>query len=228
MVSTRPRTRLSRDIRRRSAREREQTATARLQIAAARDATAATRDLAALARDQAADARDHAMVALDSIHEQERGPRALTGADILIRAAKQRRRAAEYRAQANQQRAIAAQDRQAAAADREHAGSERAQAAVDREALAHQLKLAETDPLTGARTRAAGLADLEHELERCRRTRGLVVAYVDVIGLKALNDSQGHQAGDELLTRAVALIRGHPARSAPASRSSPPTRAQPN
>ena len=28
----------------------------------------------------------------------------------------------------------------------------------------------------------------------------LVVAYVDVIGLKALNDSRGHAAGDEMLS----------------------------
>jgi diguanylate cyclase (GGDEF)-like protein len=34
-----------------------------------------------------------------------------------------------------------------------------------------------------------------------------VVAYVDVIGLKTLNDSEGHGAGDKLLQRVVALIK---------------------
>jgi diguanylate cyclase (GGDEF)-like protein len=48
------------------------------------------------------------------------------------------------------------------------------------------------------------------ELDRCRRTSSrLIVAYVDVIGLKAINDTQGHQAGDRLLTRSVTLIRGY-------------------
>jgi diguanylate cyclase (GGDEF)-like protein len=36
-----------------------------------------------------------------------------------------------------------------------------------------------------------------------------VVAYVDVIGLKTLNDSAGHSAGDKLLQHVVALIKKH-------------------
>ena len=60
------------------------------------------------------------------------------------------------------------------------------------------------------RTRAAGLADLEHEIERARRASApLVVAYVDVVGLKAVNDGRGHAAGDALLQRVVHAIRGH-------------------
>lgn len=74
-----------------------------------------------------------------------------------------------------------------------------------------QVELAETDPLTGVRTRAAGLLELDRELERCRRRIDgrLVVVYVDVVGLKAVNDSQSHAAGDELLKRVVAVIREH-------------------
>lgn len=34
-----------------------------------------------------------------------------------------------------------------------------------------------------------------------------MVAYVDVVGLKALNDAEGHGAGDELLERVVRLIK---------------------
>jgi two-component system, cell cycle response regulator len=64
-----------------------------------------------------------------------------------------------------------------------------------------------TDPLTGVRTPAAGLLELDHELERSRRRIGvrLVVVYVDVVGLKTVNDSQGHAAGDALLKRVVAI-----------------------
>ncbi len=36
----------------------------------------------------------------------------------------------------------------------------------------------------------------------------LVIAYVDVVGLKAVNDTHGHAAGDALLQRAVNAIRG--------------------
>jgi len=64
--------------------------------------------------------------------------------------------------------------------------------------------------LTGVRTRAAGLRNLDNELDRCRRSNEqLVVCYIDVVGLKALNDSRGHGAGDELLKRVVTLIKAH-------------------
>ena len=71
------------------------------------------------------------------------------------------------------------------------------------------LLIADTDELTGARTRGAGLADIDREIARVRRTDGvLLVAYVDVVGLKAVNDAGGHGAGDTLLRRAVRAIRG--------------------
>src|SRR6202011_6011047 len=93
---------------------------------------------------------------------------------------------------------------------REQAARDRLQAQADREALLHQLAIAETDALTGTRTRAAGLAELDHEIDRARRTTSpLVVAYVDVVGLKAVNDTRGHAAGDELLQHVVRAIRGH-------------------
>ena len=84
------------------------------------------------------------------------------------------------------------------------------QALADREALASALAVSETDPLTGSRTRAAGLRALDHEVDRCVRTdTTLVLVYVDVVGLKRVNDDQGHEAGDELLKRAVAGIGEH-------------------
>jgi len=112
--------------------------------------------------------------------------------------------------QAVEQDARAAEDRHNAAQDREQAACERLHALVDRELLADALDRAAYDELTGARARAAGLTELDHELERTRRGSGLlIVAYVDVVGLKALNDKEGHGAGDELLTRSVATIRAH-------------------
>ena len=196
---------LSRDLRECSARQRDQAAEARLETADERDEGAHARDLAALARDRAAAARDLVIAQRDQVLEQELGTPAPMGPNIQ-RSADQRKRAAHHRAEAAEHRALAAEDRHAALNDREQAARDRLKALVDREALARQLVLA----LTGVRTRAAGLAELDQELDRCRRNDGvLVVAYVDVVGLKAVNDSAGHRAGDALLKRVVALIRSH-------------------
>jgi diguanylate cyclase (GGDEF)-like protein len=87
---------------------------------------------------------------------------------------------------------------------------DRLQAQADRDALLDQLAIAKTDGLTGTRSRATGLEDFDHEIDRAHRTMApLVVAYVDVVGLKAVNDTHGHAAGDALLQRAVNAIRGH-------------------
>lgn len=198
----------SRDIRERSARERDETAAKRLQVAERRDEVAQVRDLAALARDQAADARDQAMAQFDAASAQRDDARALTGGELIARAAAQRKHAAQLRAKAAEHRALAAADRQAAARDRELAARERQQALTDRHALAKALGRAAVDGLTGARTRAAGLGELDRELDRARRTTTpLVVAYVDVVGLKAINDTKGHGAGDALLRGVVAELK---------------------
>jgi diguanylate cyclase (GGDEF)-like protein len=198
----------SRELRRRSAREREQSARERLRAARQRDKVAALRDAAALARDEAAEARDLALAQLDAATAQHDAIRTLDGAELIARAAEQRQHAAELRARAAEQRMRAAEDRRAAARDREAAARERKAAQVDRQALAEELERAAIDELTGASTRAAGLKQLDHELERARRTNAqLVVAYVDVVGLKATNDSRGHAAGDLLLKDVVTHIR---------------------
>jgi diguanylate cyclase (GGDEF)-like protein len=197
----------NRDIRQRTARQREQTAQARLHAAALRDRTAQDRDVAATARDRAADARDLALAEL----EQDTVALALTDDEVVTRAGAIRQRAREDRACVAEQRVMAAEDRHVAAQDRKQAAHERRRALSDREALLRQLELAETDPLTGVRARRAGLLQLDHELERCRRRIDgrLVVVYVDVVGLKTLNDSEGHAAGDELLKRVVTLMKEH-------------------
>ena len=104
----------------------------------------------------------------------------------------------------------AARDRAQAAADREAAARECEEA---RRALAEaerELKAAATDELTGAWTRRFGFMQIVRELERERRTGDrLTVAFLDVDGLKSVNDSEGHAAGDRLLRLAVDTMRAH-------------------
>jgi len=142
--------------------------------------------------------------------DDDGSPRAITGAEIVMRAGWQRKRAAEYRARAVEHRSQAAADRKAAASDRDEGARDRVQALAAREMLVRVLAITETDPVTGARTRAAGLADLDHEIDRCHRTTStLVVVYVHAVGLEHVNESYGHDAGDRLLRRVAALIAEH-------------------
>jgi diguanylate cyclase (GGDEF)-like protein len=168
-----------------AAADQDETATGRDQpagSASARDEAATLRDLGATARDGEARKRDA---------EIDRGA---SWQDILLRAAYDRERAAADRERA-------ADDRLQAAADREIARQERAEALRIRSESAGLLEQAATDQLTGARTRFLGLDEALRELERTRRQPGaaLMVAFVDVDGLKRINDSRGHLAGDALL-----------------------------
>jgi diguanylate cyclase (GGDEF)-like protein len=199
---------LTRDLRDRSAERRRQTGQARLDAAAARDAVAQARDLAALARDRAAARHDRELAARDAAWATDGRP--VPGGEMVLRAAENRRRAAADRGAAAEGRARAAADRLQATHDREQAARDRLQAQADRDILLHHLATAETDSLTGARTRGPGLLDLNHEIDRVRRSNSeLVIAYVDVVGLKAVNDAHGHAFGDALLQRAVRGIRSH-------------------
>jgi diguanylate cyclase (GGDEF)-like protein len=190
------------------ARQRHDGAEQRLHAAATRDAVAHARDLRALARDLAAAQRDRELVAREAGRTDDGG--AGKGEAVARRGAEHRNRAAADRAAAVEARARAAADRVQAARDRRQAARDRSHAHADRDALLQQLAIAETDPLTRTRTRAPGLADLDHEIDRARRTTdGLAVAYVDIVGLKVTNDNHGHAAGDALLQRAVRGIRAH-------------------
>jgi diguanylate cyclase (GGDEF)-like protein len=184
--------------RERSGRDRETVAMVRAESAAARLETAEQRDRAAELRDRGAEGRD----ALARLHDLEDDGEA-TREDILLRAERDRARAAADRAKA-------ADDRARAAGDRAEAASERAEALRDRTKSADSLKLATTDELTGALTRRFGLEEVSRELERAHRTgTGLVLAFVDVDGLKAVNDSRGHLAGDALLRLLGETLRGN-------------------
>jgi diguanylate cyclase (GGDEF)-like protein len=65
-----------------------------------------------------------------------------------------------------------------------------------------------TDPLTGLRNRRAFQARLEDEFARALRyAEPLSLLMMDLDGLKALNDGQGHRAGDAALRGIAAAIR---------------------
>jgi len=121
----------------------------------------------------------------------------------LLRATRDRTRAAADRAKA-------ADDRTRAATDREEAARERAEAMRHRTQSAGELRFATTDELTGGWTRRLGLEEISRELERAHRTGSpLVLAFVDVDGLKQVNDSQGHLAGDTLLRLVCETLRAN-------------------
>jgi diguanylate cyclase (GGDEF)-like protein len=75
----------------------------------------------------------------------------------------------------------------------------------EREAAQSKLQAYATyDELTGIYNRRVGLALLEKEMHRAERERiPLSVCYMDVNGLKWVNDHFGHSAGDQLLLEVV-------------------------
>jgi diguanylate cyclase (GGDEF)-like protein len=68
---------------------------------------------------------------------------------------------------------------------------------------------AAVDDLTGALRRGAGLQAMTREIARFHRFggKGVAVIFIDVDGLKRINDTEGHAAGDTLLAAVVNAIR---------------------
>ncbi len=74
-----------------------------------------------------------------------------------------------------------------------------------REELEH---LATVDSLTGLANRRGLMPVLEHQLELARRQHEAVsILFLDIDGLKGVNDRLGHRQGDEMLAEAAALLR---------------------
>lgn len=88
------------------------------------------------------------------------------------------------------------------------AAAERHEAALDRLSSAHMLRRAYIDSLTGALSRGIGEEQLRHDITRAHNDDSpLTVVFVDVNGLKSVNDTLGHRAGDDVLRRVGAALR---------------------
>jgi diguanylate cyclase (GGDEF)-like protein len=75
-------------------------------------------------------------------------------------------------------------------------------------ALAEALRLSTTDPLTELENRRGWLQAIEREDARSERHgTPSVVVIVDVDGLKSINDTRGHDAGDLLLRTCARTLR---------------------
>ena len=203
-------------LRRDAADRRDRNAGARLAAADQGDAADGAHGAPRVVRDEVAAARNRAAAQRIAASFRDRSG-TMSASERIIRAAGARKRIEQ--AEAAAQGGFAGRDRRVAAQDGERAAGERLHALVGRELLADALADAEVDPLTGARTRTAGLADLDRELLCCHRTsRSLVIAYVDVIGLETLNETVGYGAGDELLMGVVALLKQNLRSSDPITR----------
>lgn len=68
--------------------------------------------------------------------------------------------------------------------------------------------LSNTDELTGLYNRRGFLTLAEQELKRVERTKkGMLIIYADLDGMKSINDTYGHQKGDEALIEAAKILR---------------------
>jgi diguanylate cyclase (GGDEF)-like protein len=183
---------------------RDEQSQARLRTGVSREINADDRDQTAAQRKGVADVRDTTANTRDAHESPEsltREAQARSGAHDRERAAEDRVRAAGDRVSAAADRNRAAEERQESARDRTLAARDRAQAALEREA-------SEIDELTHVRRRGAGMEQLQKEIDRARRAvESLVVTFVDVDGLKEVNDTEGHLAGDSLLIAVADSLR---------------------
>jgi diguanylate cyclase (GGDEF)-like protein len=169
------------------------TGLARTRAALRRDEAALVRDVSAMTRDRTSEARER------TAERREASLSSTAGNDAAV---------AALRECGAMSRARAAADRARAAADRTRAADDRARAAEDRRHARIDLRRAYLDDLTGVYTRTLGLMTLEHEIERAHRAgQPFVLAFVDVDGLKQVNDERGHAAGDALLRAVAAEVR---------------------
>jgi diguanylate cyclase (GGDEF)-like protein len=157
-------------------------------------------------RDQVADERDRIADERDHVADQRDRTTQLFEVSVQVgNAADGGERSAVARAgrasrhQASLRRRLSAVTRRQA--DRER-GSERLLREVsdpERETV---------DDLTGLLRRNDGFAELTRELARAERSAApLIAAFVDIDGLKAINDTHGHVAGDATLVAVSQTLR---------------------
>ncbi|HWL35392.1 MAG TPA: GGDEF domain-containing protein [Frankiaceae bacterium] len=182
-----------------AAERRDEAATARDDAAVARDVVAAGPSDDQASNDRESAARDRA----DAARDREAWTVLATAGAARDAAAALRDAAAAGADDVRQayDRGFAAADRAASAQDRQHA-------ALDRHSAADHLQQAYRDDLTGLLLRDAGLDQLRGALDRARRLgEPIVVAFLDVDHLKAVNDQHGHAAGDDLLRAVGTALR---------------------
>lgn len=70
--------------------------------------------------------------------------------------------------------------------------------------------MAKTDALTGLNNRRAGLEQLRQIYTECKReNRPLTVCFADIDGLKYINDTYGHGAGDVMIKSVASVLKKH-------------------
>lgn len=78
---------------------------------------------------------------------------------------------------------------------------------AQRRLFAERERLATTDPLTGALNRRAFMEILETEMDRAHRYRRAgSLLFLDLDGLKTVNDDEGHHAGDAMIVSFVEAV----------------------
>jgi diguanylate cyclase (GGDEF)-like protein len=155
---------------------------AREQAASDRAAAVHTREQAAAERDSIANTRDRGAAERDSIANTR--DRASVERDAIT---------TSHRAPAPESPAEVPDDE-----------------ALERARLEAELQRAHLDALTGAFRREMGRLALRNEIERARRSDGkFVIAFIDVDGLKGVNDREGHAAGDRILRTLAATMRAN-------------------
>jgi diguanylate cyclase (GGDEF)-like protein len=160
------------------------------------------------ARDDAAEARDDAAASAGAAREVagERVASALDRHAAALRAATAS--AIDIAAEVRLARAAVLDEEKRASAAREAAAIDRFEAALDRDDAADDLRQAYRDDLTGALLRTPGSEQLSQATDRAHRTgESFVLAFLDVDGLKELNDRDGHGAGDALLREVGTALR---------------------
>lgn len=75
--------------------------------------------------------------------------------------------------------------------------------------MAELQSLALTDVLTGLYNRRGFVTIAEEQIKLARRMgQSVAVAFVDLDGMKAINDTCGHEAGDQALIAAAGILKG--------------------